>query len=458
MRQRWSRLGLRGRLMTVGLLGVATSLLIGGLLLYAVLNATVQRSLEQAARDRADSVAALVARDRVPEPVPVTGSEIVQILDGSNRVVGGSLTADRLTPLVTETQRAQALSGRTITVPGSRAAVGGQLVVAAAAATAGGAAYVVVAGVPTADQVATRRVMGRLLLIFFPAFLAVLGLIAWRVIGSSLRPVDALRAAAEEIEERSLGTERLPVPATGDEIAALATTLNGMLDRLAAARSRQRAFVADAAHELRSPLTSLRAQLDVAAHLGDGGALPDELRPDVDRMERLIEDLLLLARSTDDPAAGRREPVELAQLLTRTVTRYAAARVPVVMAPPGGAACIVAGRPGELERAIGNLVDNAVRHARSRVELSLQSVRSTVVLTVTDDGHGIEPADRERVFDRFTRLDEARDRDSGGAGLGLSITQELLRRNDSSIRLEDAAPGLRAVVVLRSGAPGAADA
>ncbi len=508
---RWTRLGLRGRLMLIGLLGVAGALVIGGLLLYMAMSTTLARGAESAAQTRASEVAALVNQGRLPDPVPVAGAEVVQVLDADNLVVGGSLNADRLTPLVSGVQRATLTTGRTVTVAGSRAAMSGQLLVAGASARVGDAAYLVVAAVPTADQEASRRLLARLLLVFFPLVLAALGAVAWRVIGSSLAPVEEMRAAAEAIEERSLGNEQLPVPATRDELAALANTLNGMLDRLAAARGRQRAFVADAAHELRSPLTSLRAQLDVARHLGEGGDLPADLLPDVDRLERLVEDLLLLARSSDNPAAPSRQRLDLGALLVETASRYAAARVPVTIvahrldagpfvADPVDAGPFVAdrvhagpvavdrvdagpfvvGERTELARALTNLVDNAVRHARTRVELASMATPTgpgekslatetapeadaraakavaprvgtgtqLITVTISDDGHGIPEADRERVFGRFTRLDEARDRDGGGSGLGLSIVRELLHRNGARVHLEDAQPGVRAVVTF----------
>lgn len=271
------------------------------------------------------------------------------------------------------------------------------------------------------------------------------------MIGSTLRPVEALRHGAERIGQGTPDDERLPVPPTGDEVAALATTLNGMLDRLAAAQTKQRSFVADAAHELRSPLASMRTQLEVAARVGETGGLPAGLLPEVQRLSGLVEDLLVLARAGDDGGPRRVEDVDAADLLAEVADRYAAARVPVrVRHPPAehGHALQVRASRSELLRAVGNLVDNAVRHATTQVSLSARATAGGVELTVCDDGHGIPEAERERVFDRFARLDEARDRDSGGSGLGLAITRELLRRSAGTIRLEDAAPGVRAVVTL----------
>ena len=229
----------------------------------------------------------------------------------------------------------------------------------------------------------------------------------------------------------------------------MALTLNDMLDRLAAARGRQRAFVADAAHELRSPLASMRTQLEVAQHLGEGGELASDLLADVARLSALVEDLLLLARAGSD--AGRpsvRESVDVRALLVATANRYAGERVPVSVT--AGPAVFANVSPEELRRVLVNLVENAVRHATSAVVLSVRAEGGQAVLTVVDDGPGIPAGERERVFERFARLDDARDRDAGGTGLGLAIVRELLRRCDGSISLQDntSGQGLAAVVRL----------
>jgi signal transduction histidine kinase len=250
--------------------------------------------------------------------------------------------------------------------------------------------------------------------------------------------VEGLRAGAARISGTGRD-ERLPVPDTADEVHALAVTLNDMLDRLATSRERQRTFVADAAHELRSPLASMRTQLEVAQRLGEGGELADDLLADVQRLSRMVEDLLLLARAgADRQAPSRRESFDAQPLLGEVAGRYAAARVPVRVAD--GSAVFVSADREELRRVLSNLVDNAVRHAGTEVVLGAEVREGEGLLTVTDDGPGIPLADRQRVFDRFTRLDDARSRDAGGSGLGLAIVRELLHRSGGSITLTDAAP------------------
>jgi signal transduction histidine kinase len=208
--------------------------------------------------------------------------------------------------------------------------------------------------------------------------------------------------------------------------------------------------VADAAHELRSPIASLRTQLEVATHLNEPAPIPD-LAVEVDRLGRLVDDLLLLARADEgDPGLRHREPVELTALLHEAVPAGARVRVRV---SPGSPLWTVADRSA-LRRVLDNLVANGVRYASSKVELSAKRADADrLVVTVTDDGPGIPAADRDRVFDRFTRLDDARTRDSGGAGLGLAIVRELVRMHSGTVTLSDAGPGLRVAISLPMAPP-----
>jgi signal transduction histidine kinase len=430
--QRFWTLSLRARLMIIGLLGVGIALIMGGLAFFGALTFSMNHTLDNEALASAQEVAAMVNENRLPNPVPVSGAQVVQVVDGQQRVIGGSVTADRLIPLLSPNELATALTGEAVVVDGVRIGVSGPLRVRAIHAGASDAPVSVLVGLPVGDVLATRAALRNALLITFPLLLGALALIAWRVIGWTLRPVEQLRAGAEQISRtgRLRGPakgERLPVPPAADEIRALAVTLNEMLDRLADAQERQRSFVADAAHELRSPLASIQAQLEVAGRLGDGGTLPSDLMTDLKRLAGLVEDLLLLARADADARPlGRLTPVDARDLVAEVTGAYAEARVPVTL---------VANEPvpirvdaDELHRAVGNLVDNGVRHARNRVEVAVGVDQNWAVISVSDDGPGIAPEDRERVFERFTRLDDARGRDSGGAGLGLAIVRELAIR------------------------------
>ncbi len=443
--------------MLVGVSGVALALLAGGFALYAALTLTTDRALDQQALSTAQQVAALVDGDRLPSPIPAAGTQVVQVIDDQQRVVAGSLTADRLVPVLRPDELRTALAGGAVVVDGARLGLAGPLRARAVPAQAqdAGRPVAVIVAVPIGDVLAVRTALRTALLVAFPLVLAVMAAVAWRVIGRTLRPVEELRSRAEQIGAGRLGLsehargraeERLPVPAAADEIRALAQTLNGMLDRLSRSRARQQAFVADAAHELRSPLTSMRTQLEVAQHLGEGGSLPADLLLEVARLSTLVEDLLLLAR-TDAQAPGPAHPeaVDVRVLLADVAAAYAHDDVSVILEP--GAALLARADRSELRRVLVNLVSNAVRHARSRVRLAAAADGDDVEVSVVDDGPGIAPADRERVFQRFTRLDDARSRDAGGSGLGLAIVAELVERAGGTVTLAEAAGGGLSVVV-----------
>lgn len=450
----WRRLSLRARLMLIGVVGLALGLAVGGVALVGALGVALQRSVDGEALGSARDVARLVATGQLPDPVPVAGSQFVQVVDGRFRVRAASINADRLTPLVHPGELARVRAGDALFVPGNRAGVRGLIRVVAVPADTDAEPLTVLVGKPTSDIAESFATLRVVLLVAFPVLVLALAVVAWRVIGATLRPVEALRRGAEEITGGAR-PGRLPVPQSRDEISRLAETLNDMLGRLDAARARQRAFVADAAHELRSPLTNMRTQIEVARRLGDRTDWPevaDDLLVDADRLARLVDDLLLLARADDagGRAVRRAAPVELTALAGEVAQRSASG-APVTVRP--GPLLWTAGDPDDLRRVLANLLDNATRHARSRVEVAVAPDGWYHLVTVVDDGPGIPAADRERVFDRFTRLDDGRARDAGGAGLGLAIVRELLRRYSGTVRLCDAEPGVRAEVRLPAVAP-----
>jgi signal transduction histidine kinase len=299
--------------------------------------------------------------------------------------------------------------------------------------------------------------LSRALLVGTPVLLLLLAGATWLVVGSTLRPIAALRRGAQLVTATGKARE-LPVPEAHDEVHTLAVTLNDMLARLDAAQRRQRSLVSDTAHELRSPIASIRAQLEVALdHPGqqDWNQTGRDVLADTLRLARLAEDLLVLARLDEyQPRAAPGTPVDLAALVTEEAQRSAGGRVPVVAQAAGP--CLVTGEVDGLRRMLRNLIDNAMRYAKSGVEVAARREDTDAVLTVSDDGPGIPAADRERAFDRFVRLDDARSRDetgTGGAGLGLAIVRAIARTHGGSAHLEDAAPGLRAIVRLPA-APG----
>ncbi|SCG40442.1 Signal transduction histidine kinase [Micromonospora zamorensis] len=449
-------LGLRGRLMALGVFGLTIGLALGGVVLLGALGFVLQRTVDTEAFRTADAVALLAAEDALPDPLPVAGGQVrVQVVDAQGRIRAASIDADRLVPMV-RPERLDRDRRQRLDVPAERVGLAGPVrVVTVPAGTAADPLTVLVAR-SMADVRHSAHVVRTILLVAFPLLVAVLAAVAWRVVGATLRPVEALRRGAEEITGRA-GAGRLPVPASADEIHRLAVTLNGMLDRLESARIRQRAFVSDAAHELRSPLTNIRTELEVAQRLADRTdwtAVTTNLLTDTERLSRLVDDLLLLARLDEAPPTRGVGPVELGALLAEVAARYPSP--PVRLTPPPGPLWTT-GNADELRRVLANLVDNAVRHAYGSVVLAAEAASTDGrgsgayhLVTVTDDGPGIPVADRERVFDRFTRLDDGRARDDGGAGLGLAIVRELVRRAGGSISLTDAPEqcGLRVCLLL----------
>lgn len=467
----WSRLraafGLRGRLMVIGVLGLSVGLAVGGLVLLGVLHFVLQRTVDNEAFRTADAVALLAAEDALPDPLPVAaGQTRVQVVDHEGRVRAASIDADRLVPMLRPEQIDRDARQR-LTVPGERVGLPGPVRVVAVPAGTGAEPRTVLVARSMADVRHSTHAVRTILLVAFPLLVGLLAVVAWRVVGATLRPVEALRRGAEEITGRD-GGGRLPVPGSRDEIHRLAVTLNGMLGRLESARNRQRAFVADAAHELRSPLTNIRTELEVAQRLAgrtDWTAVSANLLADTERLSRLVDDLLLLARLDEAQPARATGPVELGGLLAAVAARYPS---PPVRVLPLETPVWTVGDPDELHRILANLVDNAVRHARGEVVLAVPasdadrpapgvpaSRRAGAgpgayhLVTVTDDGPGIPVADRARVFDRFTRLDGARARDAGGSGLGLAIVRELVRRAGGTVELADAEPGPGLSVRLR---------
>ncbi|MFE9926151.1 sensor histidine kinase [Streptomyces sp. NPDC005774] len=300
----------------------------------------------------------------------------------------------------------------------------------------------VYAGAPLAAEHSAVRTALTVMLIGFPLLAALVAGMTWVVTGRALRPVAGIREEMAAITASEDLTRRVPEPGTHDEIARLARTTNETLAALETSVERQRRFVADASHELRSPIASLRTQLEVAAAHPDlldlDGAVQDTVR-----LQHLAADLLLLARLD----AGER-PVDARVDLAALAREEAAGRTGVTVDAESAESAEVAGSRGQLGRVLGNLLDNGRRHARETVSVSVRREGDRVVLAVADDGDGVAEADRERIFERFVRLDAARSRDDGGAGLGLAIARDVAVRHGGTLTA-GAAPSGGALFELR---------
>jgi signal transduction histidine kinase len=263
----------------------------------------------------------------------------------------------------------------------------------------------------------------------------VVALATWFAVGRALAPVEAIRREVDKISAAQLN-RRVPQPKAHDEIGRLAATMNRMLERLEGARNSQRRFVSDASHELRSPITTIRQHAEVTLAHPDrmtAQELADVVLAEQQRMQSLVEDLLLLARA-DEHVPLSREPVDLDDLAFEEGHRLRSTTSKRVDTSGVGVAR-VQGDADALRRVVRNLGENAARHASSRADIALADLGHDVVLTVDDDGPGIPESERERVLQRFVRLDEARSRDDGGSGLGLSIVDEVVRAHGGSMSI-----------------------
>jgi signal transduction histidine kinase len=461
----WRRRGLRARVTLTAAAWLLVAIAAADLLLFNTLRIALTRSVDDSARQGASEVVALINANRLPDPVPAAAGTTVQVLDPAGGITDVSPGADRLVPLLSQARAAaSARTGQAVTLNGPAFGLASTLRVTAVPANGGD---LVIAAVPYGSVGDSLSVVAKALIIGTPLLFILFTGATWLAVGSTLRPIGLLRRGAADVTATGVPRD-LPVPEARDEVRSLALTLNDMLSRLAAAQQRQRDLVSDTAHELRSPIASIRAQLEVALdhpHGQDWESTARDVHTDVLRLARLAEDLLLLAR-LDEQALGARvftprsgAPVDLAELARSAVARYADAPVRVATESGGigvndNVTCLVAGDRHSLDRLLVNLLDNAVRYAKSRVTVSIRREPEWAVLAVTDDGPGIPPADMERAFDRFARLDTARSRDgaeAGGAGLGLAIVRATAQACGGTACLEPAEPGsrppgLRAVV------------
>ena len=443
----------RARTTVAATIALGLTTVAGALVMMALLGRAQQAGVQGPLEQRAGQVAAMARSGTLFNPLsfPEQPGALVQVVDAKDRVIAASAALQGRAPIghVDDT-RLGVLSAWTERLTSDDETY---RVVALAERTASGPVRVFAAA--SLEAVSDRMTGLQIeLAVGLPLVLALVALISWQVVGRALRPVESIRAQVAEIGSSGRIDRRVPEPAGQDEVWRLARTMNEMLQRLQAAAERQRRFVADASHELRSPLASLRTQLEVSRDYPARrvGAVDDQLA-EVERMERLVGDLLLLAKADERRLVVRSRPVDLREVVLDEVERAGSwARVRLDTAGVAGSA-LVQGDPEGLARVVRNLLDNAVRFARARVELSLVERDGHVPLSVADDGPGVPVAAREWVFERFTRLDEGRARDVGGTGLGLAIVREVVVAHGGSVTV-DGAPGARFLISLPRSIPG----
>ncbi|MFF4101085.1 sensor histidine kinase [Streptomyces sp. NPDC001903] len=459
---------LRRRAALAAALAMAAVLGAGGLWLYTLLRANLLDNTTGRTELAARKAAAQLDGHAAPGgrlPAPESGVDLVLVRDAQGRTVastgdlGDAPDLGGLRPPGPGAPGASGEDSRSAVLPPARPGAERRAVVAVEAP--GG--YEVYAVTVLGDVDDATRAIALGLLAGAPPLIGFAAALAWWVTGHALRPVTAIRTELAAVTASELD-RRVPDPGGADEIARLARTVNDTLDRLERSDARQRQFTADASHELRNPLAAVRSRLEVALAQGN----PDResvaaALADTERLQRIAADLLLLARLDGGPVP-RTEPVDLALLAAEDLARRPGPRVPLRL--DAQAPVPAAGDPARLERALANLVDNALRHARTGVVVRAATESAPpadgragggwAVLEVEDDGPGIPAADRDRVFERFVRLDPDRGRAGGGTGLGLAIVREIARAHGGEARAlpsRGGGSGIRLVLRVPAGGP-----
>lgn len=428
---------LRVRVTLGAVVVVAIALALGALAFDAALESSLRADAENTAETAAEAVVTAVERDG-PEAVTTLEDQVAVLVGADGTVVAESEEVEGADLPVRDDSYETTIDDERYLVISEDLDGGG---------------HVVLASSLEVDQ-EVRGTVGGLLLVAIPVLVAVVGAVIWLVVGRALAPVSRMRSEVDSIGAGQLD-RRVPEPASGDEIGLLARTMNRMLGRLEDSQTAQRRFVSDASHELRSPLATLRQHAELAQSHPEVTSTDELARVVIDegvRMQQIVEAMLLLAR-LDEGAPRSSAAVDLDDLAGTEVSRL---RATTARNLDIDGSAISAARVSGDERLLGqlvrNLVDNAARHAVGRIAVSVTQDGQTVRLAVDDDGSGVPEDDRERVFERFVRLDEARAREAGGSGLGLAIVRAIARVHGGDVRAE-ASPwgGARFVVTLPAG-------
>lgn len=433
-----SRWGVRIRSAVAAGAVVFVALAVACVALMAVLDRSLVAAADDAASERTAAIATQLKQD---SPAQLDGSLLstdqrivmVQILDSVGRVVQASSDAPAapvLSELPAPEQFLRGLDAHT--------AADGDLRISATTTDRVGGRYTVVVAAGQESIESTVATVGGLLALGSPFIVAISAAMTFVLVGHSLRSVEKIRTRVAEISSADL-SERVPVPPQRDEIAALAETMNEMLGRIETGHNAQRRFVGDASHELRSPLATVTAALELGRdrpEMLDRALIDDTLLPEALRMRQLVDDLLLLARVDERGLHPRIGDVDLDDIVDAEVTRKRAEvdiAVNAHLAPTR-----LRGDAGQLSRMARNLIDNAARYASTTVDVRVWLDRGGAHLRVCDDGPGIPLADRQRVFERFVRLHQDRGRASGGSGLGLAIVAQIVAAHQGSVEISAA--------------------
>lgn len=459
----WGRRSLRARLTAAAAVVIAVGMAAAAMLLVWRVHSVLAADLDATLTRQVYAVAADVAAgDRTPRvPRGAAVSTGLQVIDADGNVTASSGDIDGQARLFFTTPGASNAAISTV----SAAGLDTPYRVAALAGTSPSGPITIYVGSPTTALTNSTTQLGTALTLGVPTMVVLLAIVGWWLLGRALRPVDTMRRQAAAIPGTDL-QRRLDLPAAHD-LRRLAETFNDLLGRIETTAERQRRFLADAAHELRTPLAALRTRLEIDLRhpptgptaVTDASQTQHQAWQQVIRLGDLVDDLLQLARLDAEPHLHRR-PVDLEDLVWEAA-REARGHTPAHIDTTGISPVRVLGDPAALKRVVRNLLANAQRHARHTVTVHLSidpptpsttahaaSGTPTVTFTVADDGPGIPTADRQRVFQRFVRLDEGRTRDAGGAGLGLAIVADIVAAHDGHVWIDDNHPGARLCVQL----------
>jgi signal transduction histidine kinase len=432
-----SRWGIRKRSVLSAVVVVTFSLLVGGAFLLLVLQSSLTSAAWSTLSVRANDAARLLEEEGIEETQstlaedPRSG-ERVQIVDSSNRVVAWSSRRVRGDPI----SALRPAPGKTAKEQLAQVPALGdddEVLVSARGVEVHGKPYVVLVAAALEVQTETLRTVGLLLLAAAPLLVALVAVAVGVLVGQSLKTVERIRRQVSEIDGRRL-SERVEVPPTGDEIAALASTMNEMLDKLEHSNNSHRAFFSDASHELRSPLSTLVTTAEVASLDTSGKTWLDMQQTVISessRMQSLVEDLLTLAKVDAHQLRLEIQDVDLEDVLDSEINRLrtvSSLEITSALQPVR-----LRGDERRLAQVFRNLLDNAARHAKSRIVVGMRHRAGEVVVSVDNDGEIISPEDRHRVFERFARLDASRSTDGGGSGLGLAISREIMGAHGGTV-------------------------
>jgi signal transduction histidine kinase len=443
------RSSLRVRLTAGATLLAAATFTVGGLLVLILYHRDLVAGRENAAQASAAAIASTAKNQTMPRPIPMpVGPEIprVQVLDSDNRVLTGDPASIAAAPMLVP-RDPRVPEHATLSDPRFLPARRAYLTTLPVTTPQGQLAVVVAVPLDPADA-KTRQAADEAAVALTVA-LAVVATVAWLVVGRALAPVEHMRTQVAAITAVGDLTQRLPVTAGRDEIGRLGHTLNDMLLVLQQADLRQRQFVADAAHELRTPLAGITAFLEVAVrhpHAIDREELAGQLLATHQRLNNLVNDLLILA-SMDANAPIRLRPTDLAEIVRSCLRDTRPSTLPIDAQIAESA--LVLGNESQLARVITNLLDNATRYAQQTVRITLATTAASAVVTVLDDGPGIPPDKQHQIWQRFVRLDEDRGRGSGGAGLGLALVKETVAAHGGTAQVTNAQHGHGALFTVR---------